>query len=116
MTPPKFSVRHGDFLENPAEWHGADLILLSSTTWDERLLHKIALECLNLKKGTWVFSLTHKLPDVQPGQPFQTGDESDLEKLAFMQSVFEKSSTKPYFECAKSLHKKMSWGSATVHL
>jgi len=46
---------------------------------------------MNLKKGTWILTLTKKLP-----QPEEINT--------------------PIFECVMSIKRQMSWGLATVHI
>ena len=88
---PKFEVYHGDILEeNDLDWSNADLVLANSTCFDQDLMLKIAEKCSLLKKGTWLFTLTKKLP---------TAESED-----------------PEWECVMSIKREMSWGQATVHI
>ena len=48
------------------DWSSADLVLANSTCFDQPLLIKIAEKCSLLKKGSWMFTLTKKLPTAEP--------------------------------------------------
>ena len=78
------------------DWSHADLVLANSTCFDQPLLIKIAEKCSLLKKGSWMFTLTKKLPSAE--LDFYT-DEKDLE-----------------WECVMSIKREMSWGMATIHI
>ena len=91
----KFEVHHGDMLE--VDWKDADLVLANSTCFDQDLLNKIADKCSLLKKGSWMFTLTKKLPSA----------ESDW---------YADDSIAREWECVMSIKREMSWGLATVHI
>ena len=80
------------------DWADADLVLANSTCFDTALLHKLAHKCRLLKKGTWIFSLSRKIPNVREGHDFVPQSKGHD------------------FECVMSIDRPMSWGTATVHI
>jgi len=44
------------------DWSDADLVLANSTCFEQTLMNQIAEKCSLLKKGSWMFTLTKKLP------------------------------------------------------
>jgi hypothetical protein len=100
---PKFVVHNGDFLKEEDEtgellenWNkDADFVLANSTCFENELLMELAKKCSELKKGTWMLTLTKKLPSCESG--WIEGKPAE-------------------WECVLSVKKAMSWGLATVHL
>lgn len=78
------------------DWSDADLVLANSTCFDKILLDQIAEKCSLLKKGSWLFTLTKKLP---------TAEEPELPKNETQD-----------WECVMSIKREMSWGQATIHI
>lgn len=70
---PEFEVHLGDMLE--LDWSKADLILANSTCFDQALLNKISEKCKKCKIGTWMFTLTKKLPSAE--EDYFNSDEED---------------------------------------
>ncbi len=62
---PKFEVFHGDLLEFDW-WSQADVVLANSTCFDFNLMLKIAEKASLMKKGSWMITLTKKLPTADP--------------------------------------------------
>lgn len=89
---PSFEVIQGDILE--VDWSDSCLVLANSTCFDSALMNKIALKCSQLKKGSWMFTLTKRLPTAEP--------DNEL-------GIVE-------WECVMSIKRQMSWGQATVHI
>ena len=85
------------------DWSDADLVLANSTCFDSSLLNKIAQKCSLLKKGTWLMTLTKKLPTAEE-------DCSDVEQEPLLKQIDLE------WECVLSVKREMSWGQATVHL
>ena len=88
---PSFEVHHGDML-NDIDWSNADLVFANSTCFDQTLLTKISEKASKCKKGTWLFSLTKKIPTAE--------DFSENKE----------------WECVMSIKREMSWGLATIHI
>lgn len=63
----KFEVYKNDFLEFDW-WSEADLVLANSTCYDMCLMRKIAEKASLMKKGSWMITLTKKLPNADPLQ------------------------------------------------
>jgi len=103
---PKFEVHQGDMLE--LDWSDADLVLANSTCFDEGLLIKIAQKCQSLKKGSWMFTLTKRLPSAE--EDMMVDENGDLV------SVNSDSVASSDWECVMSIKRQMSWGQATVHI
>lgn len=94
---PSFEVHHGDMLKD-LDWSGADLVLANSTCFDQSLLNEIAKKCSELKKGTWMLTLTKRLPSAEVNDE-ETETPMPLE-----------------WECVLSIKREMSWGQATIHI
>lgn len=88
---PSFEVHHGDMLKD-VDWSGADLVFANSTCFDQSLLAQIAEQASKCKKGTWMFTLTKKIPSAE-----------DFSECKEWESVI-------------SIKREMSWGLATIHI
>lgn len=75
------------------DWSNCDFVLANSTCFDMDLMQKIADKASLMKKGSWVLTLTKRLPSAD------IKDESRRE-----------------WDCVYSIKKQMSWGVATVNL
>ena len=62
---PKFEVHHGDLLEYDW-WSESDLVLANSTCFEFSLMLEIAERASRMKKGSWMITLTKKLPSADP--------------------------------------------------
>ena len=93
---PEFEVFHGDMLKD-LDWSSADLVLANSTCFDTPLLNQIAEKCSLLKKGSWMFTLTKRLPSSEP-------------------EYYEDPKSMMEWECVISIKREMSWGLATIHV
>jgi hypothetical protein len=103
---PQYEVHLGDMLE--LDWSDADLVLANSTCFDQDLLNKIAQKCSLLKKGSWMFTLTKKLPSAEEDLVLEeNGDTSSLSNSLVNENEWE---------CVMSIKREMSWGLATVHI
>jgi len=91
----EFKVYQGDMFE-VVDWSDADLVLANSTCFDNDLMIKIAAKCSHLKKGSWAFTLTKRLPTSEPD--------------------FFSNPALQQWECVLSIKRDMSWGLATVHI
>ena len=58
---PFFKVNHGDILK--IDWSEADFILANSTCFSQELMEGISKAAKKCKKGSWLLTLTKKLPD-----------------------------------------------------
>ena len=92
---PKFEVNHGDLLTYDW-WSNADLVLANSTCFEFKLMLEIAERASRMKKGSWMITLTKKLPNADP--------------------IHERDPTKRDWECVLSIKMVMSWGYATVNI
>lgn len=95
QTVPKFEVFQGDILEFDW-WTTSDLVLANSTCFDLSLMLKIAEKASLMKKGSWMITLTKKLPTADP---LYTRDPDFRD-----------------WECVLSIKMVMSWGYATVNV
>jgi hypothetical protein len=78
------------------DWSDADFVLANSTCFDMNLMNKIAERASLMKIGTFMVTLTKKLPT---SDPLYTREEERRD-----------------WECVLSIKKLMSWGHATVHI
>jgi hypothetical protein len=92
---PKFEVNHGDLLEFDW-WSEADLVLANSTCFEFNLMLEISERASKMKKGSWMITLTKKLPSADP--------------------IHERDPLKRDWECVLSIKMVMSWGYATVNI
>ena len=83
------TVHHGNFVHNKIDWSDADLVLVSSTCYDEEFMQEISNKMKKLRKGAWILSLTKLIPN-PPGEEV--------------------------FKCVMSIDMKMSWGFSTLHV
>ena len=95
VNKPKFEIVHGDLLEYDW-WNTADLVLANSTCFEYTLMRLIAEKADRMKKGSWMITLTKKLPTADP--------------------IYERDPSKRTWECVLSLKMVMSWGYATVNI
>jgi hypothetical protein len=95
LQMPKFEVNHGDLLEFDW-WSEADLVLANSTCFEFSLMLEIAERASRMKKGSWMITLTKKLPSADP--------------------IHERDPEKRVWECVLSIKMVMSWGYATVNV
>ena len=77
-------------------WTNSDLVLANSTCFDLSLMLKIAEKASLMKKGSWMITLTKKLPTADPLH-FRDPNQRD-------------------WECLLSIKMVMSWGYATVNV
>ena len=63
-VPPSFEVYQGDMLE--FDWSMADIVLANSTCFDMSLMNRVAEKARLLKKGSFMITLTKKLPTSDP--------------------------------------------------
>ena len=90
-----FESYHGDLLEYDW-WSEADFVLANSTCFEMALMTKICEKTALMKKGSWMVTLTKKLPS---SDPFVVRDDEKRD-----------------WECLLSIKRQMSWGLATVHI
>ncbi len=90
-----FEVIHGDLLEFDW-WNQADLVLANSTCFDFSLMKLIATKASLMKPGSWMITMTKKLPTADP---LYTREKEDRD-----------------WECLMSIKMVMSWGYATVNV
>lgn len=57
---PEIKVYHSDLLEY--DWTNADFILINSTCFEIDLMSRIYEKAKTCKEGTWMLTLTKKLP------------------------------------------------------
>lgn len=74
---------------------GADIVLANSTCFDIELMQKISDLATQMKKGSWILTLTKKLPASDPN--------------------IVRDDNKREWECVLSVKREMSWGLATVN-
>jgi hypothetical protein len=91
----KYEMRQGDFLENNW-WTEADVVLANSTCYDMALMRRIGEKASLMRKGSWMISLTKKLPNADPLQCREAANRD--------------------WECVLSIKMTMSWGYATVNV
>jgi hypothetical protein len=94
---PKFEVFHDDLLQYDW-WTDADIVLANSTCFEYTLMLKIAEKASLMKKGSWMITLTKKLPTADPLHTKMLEEE------------------KREWYCELSVKMIMSWGYATVNL
>ncbi len=92
---PQFEVYKGDLLEFDW-WTNADLVLANSTCFDMKFMTLIAGKASLMKKGSWMITLTKKLPTADP--------------------VYAKDVESREWECVLTIKMLMSWGYATVNI
>ena len=67
IQAPEFCVKLGDFIANSEDWTDADLIFVNATCfmdWNpDDLMHQLSKKMHKLKKGTWIMTTTHPLPN-----------------------------------------------------
>jgi hypothetical protein len=73
-----------------------DYVLINSTCFEHTFMQKIADKASLMKKGSFMITLTKKLPSADP--------------------YFVKEEAKRDWECLVSIKKFMSWGQATVNI
>lgn len=92
---PKFEVYQGDLLKFDW-WTEADLVLANSTCFEFSMMVEIAERASRMKKGSWMITLTKKLPSADP--------------------IYERDPAKRDWECLLSIKMIMSWGYGTVNI
>ncbi len=95
QSKPPFEVYHSDLLKFDW-WSDSDLVLANSTCFDYILMNDIAERASRMKKGSWMITLTKKLPSADP--------------------IYERDPSKRIWECVLSIKMVMSWGYATVNI
>jgi hypothetical protein len=88
-------VVNGDLLEYDW-WSEADLVIANSTCFDFILMQNIAEKASLMKKGSWMITLTKKLPTADP--------------------IYVRDPEEREWECVLSIKMLMSWGPATVNI
>eukprot|EP01034_Spumella_vulgaris_P037938 gene37938-46812_t len=70
---------HGDFLKlRTKDWRDADIVFANSTCYDETIMSKMAKIASGMKKGSFVITLTKRLPSTD-----FTVIESDMHKMSW---------------------------------
>jgi hypothetical protein len=93
--PATFEPFREDLL-NYDWWTDADLVLANSTCFEMSFMNQICEKTSLMKKGSWMITLTKKLPTADP--------------------LITRDDDKRDWECLLSIKKQMSWGLATVHI
>jgi hypothetical protein len=92
---PPFEVYQGDLLEFDW-WSTADLVIANSTCFEFPFMVKIGEKASLMKTGSWMITLTKKLPNADP--------------------IHNRNPNERDWECLLSLKMIMSWGYATVNV
>lgn len=78
------------------DWSNADVVLTNSTCFDMNLMAKVAEKAKLMKVGSFMITLTKKLPTSDP--------------------LIIRDHSKRDWDCVYSIKKQMSWGVATVNI